>query len=165
MVLLRPQRLHQHLDRAERHHLAGDLGEALGAAADRDEAFAVDRDDVAGVVPAVYERLQLARAVGGHVAHHDVGAGDPQPAAIGDALDRLELHAHAGQQPPDRAVAAMGGRVDGHHGRGLGQAEAFDDLGAEALAPDAPRLGACTGSAPATTSRRLAKSLSLAVRA
>ena len=35
MVLFRPQRLHQHLDRAERHHLAGDLGEALGPAADR----------------------------------------------------------------------------------------------------------------------------------
>ena len=39
---------------------------------------------------------------------------------------------------PSRAVDR---RVDRHHRRGLGHAEAFDDLGAEALAPDAPRLG------------------------
>ena len=142
VVLLRPQRLHQHLDRAQRHHLAGDLGEALGAAANADEALAVDRHDVAGVVPAIVQRLQLARAVGGHVAHHHVRPGEPQPAAFGDALDRLELHAHAGQQAPDRAVAAMDRGVDGDHRRRLGQAETLDDLGAEALAPDAPRLGA-----------------------
>ena len=62
MALFRPQRLHQHLDRAQRHHLAGDLGEALGAAANGDEAFAVDRNDIAGVVPAG-QRLQFAGPV------------------------------------------------------------------------------------------------------
>ncbi len=36
-----------HLDCAQRHHLAGDLGEALHAPLDGDEALLVDVDDVA----------------------------------------------------------------------------------------------------------------------
>ena len=47
-------------DRGQADHLAADLGEALGAAADGDEAFIVDRDDVAGVVPAAFRRLKHA---------------------------------------------------------------------------------------------------------
>ena len=44
------------------HHLAADLGEALGAAEDGDEALGVQLDDVAGVVPAVLGRLAARRA-------------------------------------------------------------------------------------------------------
>ena len=42
VMLLGPQRLHQHFNRAQRNHLAGDLGEALGPPADRDEFFAIE---------------------------------------------------------------------------------------------------------------------------
>src|SRR3546814_4375199 len=63
MHLLRPQRAHQVLHRAQRDHLASDLGEALGAAEDADVAVGIDRDDVAGVVPAVLRPLQRARPV------------------------------------------------------------------------------------------------------
>ena len=52
------------------------------------------------------------------------------------------------------------GRIDGDDRSCLGQAEAFDDLGAEPLAPDPAGLR-LTASAPATTSRRLEKSLVL----
>ena len=60
----RPKLGHERLDGRERDHLAADLGETLGTAADRDEALLVDSDDVAGVVPAFRRRLDHA-GVGG----------------------------------------------------------------------------------------------------
>ena len=54
----------QRLDGGERDHLAADLGEALGAALDGDEALLVDGDDVAGVVPAFRRRLEHAGILG-----------------------------------------------------------------------------------------------------
>jgi dCTP deaminase len=42
----------------QRHHLAADLGKALGPAANGDEARVVDGDDIAGIVPAVLGRVQ-----------------------------------------------------------------------------------------------------------
>ena len=57
-----PQFVGQRLDGGQRDHLAADLGEALGAAANGDEAAVIDGDDVAGVVPAVLQRLEHARA-------------------------------------------------------------------------------------------------------
>ena len=49
------------------------LAKRLKPAADGDEAFLVDRDDVAGIVPAVLGRHDLARRIGLDIAQHDIG--------------------------------------------------------------------------------------------
>ena len=61
-----------------------------------------DIDDIAGIMPAALGGLQFARPVMGHVAEHDIGASEPQPAAGIDPLDRLESDFDAGQQLADR---------------------------------------------------------------
>ena len=90
------------LDRRERNGFAGDLGEALGAALDRDEALLVDRHDVAGVVPAAWRGFELARIVGPIIADHDVRAPHDQPAALVDAGHGLEARLDERQEPADR---------------------------------------------------------------
>ena len=82
---LRVGRRRDPLGDRQRHHLAGDLGEALGAAGDRHKALVVDAHDVAGVVPALLGRLQHARRVGQQIAGHHVRPAQQQPAALVDA--------------------------------------------------------------------------------
>lgn len=65
----------------ERDHLAADLGETLHPPTDRHVAAFVEGDDVAGVVPAAFQRLDHARRVRRDVALHDVGALDEKPLA------------------------------------------------------------------------------------
>ncbi len=52
------------LGRGDRDHLAGDLGEAHGAAEDMDEAALVDPRAVAGRGPASFRRQACARGAG-----------------------------------------------------------------------------------------------------
>ncbi|MCY1464799.1 hypothetical protein D9M71_828680 [compost metagenome] len=76
------------LDHFQRDHLAGQLGEALEAAADVQEAVGVELDDVAGGVPAGAagrRRLDDAGLVEQQVALHQVRSLHVQRAAVVDA--------------------------------------------------------------------------------
>src|SRR6202008_4784967 len=111
----------------ERDHLAADLGEALGAALDGDEALRVDGHDVAGVVPALGRRLEYARIVSLEIAEHHVRPTHIEPPAFVDTRHRLEPWLHSGHQTPDGAELVEHRRVEREHGRGLGHAVAFED--------------------------------------
>ena len=87
----------------QRHRFAADLGEALEAATDGDEAVVIDRHDVAGIVPAVPRRHDHARRIGLDIALHDVGAAHMKLAGAGDAFHRLQPRFHARHQPAHRA--------------------------------------------------------------
>jgi len=95
----RPQRRHRLFNRRQADHFAGDLGEAAQPAQDGDVAVGVDRDDVAGVVPAAAAAGSRG-AVTLQIGPHQIGAGDPQPAAVLDAFHRLQPQAMAGRKRP-----------------------------------------------------------------
>ena len=87
-------------DGGKRDHLAADLGEPLGAALDGDEAFGIDGDDIAGIVPAFRWRLDHPRLVGVEIAKHDVRPPHVEPAALIDARDLLEPRLMPGSSRP-----------------------------------------------------------------
>ncbi len=121
---LRPERGGDGFDRRERHHLARDLGKALGAAFDGDEAGGVDRHDIAGVVPAVRRRFEHAGILRAQIADHDIGTAHRQPPALVDARNGIEPVFHQRREPADGARAIGHRRIHGQHRRGLGDAVA-----------------------------------------
>ncbi len=139
MVHARPKIGRHCLDRRQRHHLAADLSEALGAPLDGDAAVIVDADDVARVVPAALRRLHHAGLVRLHVAGHHVRPLHHELAALLDALHRIEPPVDARQQPPDRAVLHHHRRVAGEHRRAFRAAVALEDRRAERI-PEPARL-------------------------
>ena len=98
---------------------AGGDDDVLFAAGDRDEAVGVDRAEVAGVEPAVDDRLP-GRLVVLVVALEDVGALDQDLAVLGD----LDLAAREGFA--DRADLEVVGRGDRRRGRRLGHPPALE---------------------------------------
>ncbi len=93
-------------------------------------------DDVAGVVPAIGRGFDHTGIVGAQVTQHDIGAFDEQPAAFGDAFDRLEPVFDAVEQPADGAGAVMHRRVDGKNRRAFGGAIAFENAQPEFFHPE-----------------------------
>ena len=61
MRVIGPQSRDQIFHASERHHFPRDLGKALGASLDGDEALLIDADNVAGIVPALRRRAPQAR--------------------------------------------------------------------------------------------------------
>ena len=117
---------------------AGGDDHVLQAVADREVAVVVAHADVAGVKPAVTDRL---RGVLGTVpvAEHDVGSAnhDLAPHAALDLAAVLVHHLHldAFDRLADRAQLVARLVVVAGEGRGLGEAVALPDLVAEALLP------------------------------
>jgi hypothetical protein len=128
------------LDRSERHGFAGDLGESFGASLDGDEAVAVDRDDIARVIPAVRDRFDHAWILGPIVTKHDVGPTYEEPGPVLDAGHGLEARLDEGQEPANGPAFDERRRIDGDHRRRLGDAIAFENGEAELLHVKAPRL-------------------------
>ena len=93
--------------------------DVLFAAGDLDEAVGVDLADVAGVQPAVDDRL-AGRLLVLVVPLEDVGALDEDLAVVGD------LHLAAGEGFADRADLEVVGGGDRRRGRGLGHPPALE---------------------------------------
>ena len=129
------------------HHFAGDFAEAREAVGDAQEAFVIEQGDVAGDIPAVVKNLRGAVGLV-EVAEHAVGAFHQQQTfgiwgqgGEGDGIDNARGDSGMGWPTvpallPVCGVLAGGeiGDVDGHHGRHLGAAVAFQELDAEFFA-------------------------------
>ncbi len=81
---------------------------------------------VAGVVPAVFRRLDHSRLFGAEIAEHDVGPAHEQASAFGDARHGLEAGFHQRRETADGARLVGKRRVDGEHGGRFGDAVAFE---------------------------------------
>src|SRR4029078_4881314 len=92
----------------ERHGFAADLGKPFQSALDREVALFVDRDDVAGVVPAAFHWLDHAGLLRLEVAEHHVWSLDEKPPGIVDTFDRIEPRLHLAPQlgPPAGGMGA-----------------------------------------------------------
>ena len=118
---------------------AGGHEDLLLAPGDPQEAVVVELADVAGVEPAVADRLGGRRVVAA-VAAEQVDAAQADLAVVGDA------HVDAGQRQADRADPHLAGAVDGGRGGGLGEAVALEDRDADA-AVEVAEAGAERGAA------------------
>ena len=117
----------------ERNHFAANFGEPLRPALDGDKSRAIDRHDIAGVVPAVAHRLQHAGLIRLEVTEHDVWSAHKKAAAIGDTFDVLQVRFDPWQNPAHCARAAEHGRVKRKHRSRFGDAIAFQNAQAEFL--------------------------------
>ena len=129
----------QRFDRRQWHHLVGDLREALGAPFDRDESIAIDRDDVAGIMPAFGRGLDLAWIFPTQIAEHHVRSTYVQPAFFIDPWNRLEARVHVGHEPADRAKPIEHRGIDGENRRRLRHAIAFENPQTELFQIDIAR--------------------------
>src|SRR5690606_2872240 len=127
------------LDRGQRNHLAADLRKAFRAPANPDEAFGVDGDDVAGVVPALaavrLRRHELAGVLGAQVPEHHIRSAHDQQAAFVDAFDFLEPPLDARQKAAHGAAPILHRAVHAEHRARLGRTVAFKDANPELLRP------------------------------
>ena len=84
--------LHLGLDGGQRNHLAGNLGEALGAALDGDKA---EIGSMSTISPVSYQPSgggsSTPGIVGAQVAEHNIGALDDELAAVIDAIDSFQF--------------------------------------------------------------------------
>ncbi len=103
---------------------AGEHDQVALAIGDLDVARIVDQPDVAGMQPAVLERLGGRRLVAPVALHHRFAA--HQDLAIVSNLD-----VEPGQRGTDRVQPDLPGQVDADHRRALGQAIALKDRQAE----------------------------------
>ena len=144
---LQAERLMQRLfDLPMLNHFPADLGEAREPIRDGQKSVVIQRDDIAGDVPAIAQGLGR-QILTSQVSLHDVGAFDQQHAGSawrqgceavriddlhGDARQRL---AH-GSPSGSRLIVAGGAEVrtiDGDDGGAFGHAVAFDGGDAEAI--------------------------------
>jgi hypothetical protein len=87
---LRPKPCRDGFDCGQGDHLTGYLGETFGASLGGDEARGFDRNDIAGIVPAIGEPLQYAGVFGAKIAEHDVRTAHREASALFDAGDRID---------------------------------------------------------------------------
>ena len=76
----------------------------------------VDRDDVAGIVPAAGRRYFDAGCIGEDVSGHDIGTADLKAAAFCNAFNRQEARLNARKQAADTAMLLLIGQITGNHG-------------------------------------------------
>ncbi len=140
----RPRLAGQMLHRRQRHHLATKLGEALGTPQDPYVTFAVDVDDIPGVIPSltisVRGRKQLPRLIDQQIAQHHIRSAHQQASALRHSRYGLQTMFHSGDQTTHAAGAIIHRGIRRQYRRGLGNAIAFKDTQTEFIRPQSPRF-------------------------
>ena len=136
--LARPDVGGERLHRGQRHHLAPDLGEALGPADDRYAAVRVRcarcRRCRTSPPPAPRSARRPRRA-GSRPSRSGRGPAAAWPSTPATGSSRCSI---AGEQAADRARPRVVEVVQRQHRAGLGRAVAFEDRHPEAFGPDWP---------------------------